>query len=306
MSKAKKREKKKKRREKIRKEHLAIARKSRTWTKTQQILEDKHWQNSRIPDRNDKIGWYRYNRLTKKNILLKAQKMFPGDRDLRHLFDQSIRPTDKEALKHLSDILTLAAQSLVCDPPYYVPMLTLYPTSEHLNMSLKVWEMKKHITEAGSSWAIIANHSNLVHFEGKIYELSFTSHAAGRLYERLGKIGPKEHAITNACIILTYVRTGPVITKDVNEPMIPLFLNMPIEAAKYPIGYCPFEPMGRLSHAKTFLLPCMDGTPEHTILAKNHYTMNIDTSDDYEKDVNKKILKELGLEIFWTCEKKTN
>ena len=284
----KKLERKKKRRGKIRQEHLAGQRTTtlennrRQRLNGQLLIRDK----DSLPNRNDRDGWYRLNAIRDwKAICNTAEKLFPGDKALKQYLYSDIGLKERDKYHHLSQILTIAAQEHCAQPPYFIPFITITPTTENYHIQVDRSELTKKSSKCGDIWAV-EKHKHVI-IDGKEHEFFFSSHAIEQLFNRVktGKGTANDKCIHNYLFVATI--HGMIIENSTKEGMVALVNKNKkmtfLLGINKPFGYCPYIEENGVLIAKTFLLPAMHSTPEHDILGKRIEITDITTLHDLQK-----------------------
>jgi hypothetical protein len=268
MNKQQRREYKRKRREKIRKEHLEAFRSKRENDEREELLSSTKRVSSVIPDRNDQLGWSRFNKLEPSLIIRKAFKTHPTDKTLKMFLSEPTRLSKADTL-YIADMLTEAVQAIQCNSPWYVPLVRLVRETGGFSLYTFAFELKKKSTPNGAAWYVVKFNSSqdIIAVKERYYQLTFSTHAIERINERfISKNNPM----------------AAVVLFNNIEPLSPIYSGtdrlIPLTSATDPTrricGYCPFIIHDNMVIAKSFLIPTMDGTPERNTLL----TYGIDTS----------------------------
>ena len=247
-------QRKAKKREKIRKEHLAHARIERD-QKGVEFLCNSRPLNVNLPHKDDCLGWQRYNSLTRQAIFKRALKDYGNDKAVKKFMRGDFLSSKEE--EEATILLSKAAQSICCDPPFFVP----YVSVKKNGLRISHREMKKAPTPFGSAWFPDHAYWQLVMLEGKTYHFTMSSHCIERI---LGRI-PLKDTVDILGFFLSLTPLNPIGTDNAN--VCPIVTGADADADGT-IGYCPVETYRNMAVAKSFLLPGMLGTPEHEKLAK--------------------------------------
>lgn len=275
----KKLERRKKHREKVRKEHLHHQKNERDQAVLEKVL-DMRCGYLELPNRDDRLGWARHNQLELKKVILAALKQNPDNKALRRFLFKPL-DTRKDDCGDLQIVFTKAAQSISCDPPFFVPYVDCMMNEGNLYAEQRNISFKKHSTSYGAVWTpgLI---EYVVYHHKKAYQLAFSTHAMERFVERFG-FEKKYEDMKLFRYIVRYMEPTDLI-----GGLVPMRL---IGSSIF--GYMPFETHEKMIVGTTFLLPGMRGTPEHQVLLNNGFNVNVTIASDYEKP---EILK-----AFRTC-----
>lgn len=260
---------KKKKRGKIRKEHLQKQKNKQKNDIFDQIINSPI-KYGNLPDKDDRIGWARHNTITDlKKILITALKLYPNDKNLqKYLY--STKDVDSTAASYIGIKLSIAVQSIRCDPPYYIPYV--YVTGGLIHTS--TFELEKHHSPEGSIWTLhfagdkenpaLGNASNIVYIQRKVHQLAFSTHAIERMMDRL---------CYNSCtpLLLIPMSFRNIQAKVYNQSMMELYMP---KFDNKTLGYVPFDVNGRFAVGNTFLVPGMKNTPEHDELERHGFTVD--------------------------------
>lgn len=277
-----KQNKKRKRREKIRKLHLAHAKNQNNIYIRNNFIK----VSTNLPDRNDREGWMDYNTITKDTIIQSAQKLYPRDKILNKFLRGNLHRKD---LPYIETLLGHAAQKMA-NPPYFTPIIVLESKQNIPYLRIIPHKLKKHSTEHGTAWTIPKNDKSvdIVFHKNRYFQIAYSTHAMDRLYERIDLAIDKKLKDTYAIILLNKITYGKQISG-----LIPLH----IKNTQLPFGYCPYTINENLIIATSFLLPCMNGTPEYNKLKRHGHTLHIEKMSDLRSDNMAKILKECQIEF---------
>lgn len=292
--KQKRREQKAKRREKVRKDHLAQTRRDEDGGALRRFFDTRYIVKPGVPDRNDREGWARFNALDLKCVVKEALQMFKRDRTLWR-FIESPNSITKYDVVTIEGMLTKAAQSICCSPPYFIPLFILRKNSAGISMHQPKFLMRKESTPFGLAWfndnwdgtqtqATIGGETRL---------FAWSTHAIDRVMERVVKpmcITPSK---------LAYMMHGirPEKVKLTSEGHV-IPLSVGDKEHRFLLGYVPYDEHNNMAVARTFLLPTMKGTPERDELTKKNVEFQIDTMPQLIQ--RQKELAELGIVIAYS------
>jgi hypothetical protein len=245
-----------KKREKIRKEHLAKAKAERD-QRGIEFLCNSRPLDVNLPHKDDCLGWQRYNSLTRQAIFKRALKDYGYDKSIKKFMKGEFLSSKEE--DEATVLLSKAAQSICCDPPFFVP----YVSVKKNGLVISHREMKKDPTPFGSAWYPDHFFWQIILLDGKTYHFTMSSHCIERIKGRI----PFKDTMDILGFFLSLMPLNPVRIN--NTSICPIITATPKkDDLECLIGYCPVETYRNMAVAKSFLLPGMFGTPEHEKLAK--------------------------------------
>ncbi len=209
--------------------------------------------------------WDDFETITFAAVCERAREMFPRDsllkRYLRGGFAR-LEMRDAQAVE-VACILTLAARTLRCDPPWHMPFVT-WRREPGVSFFL-LWKRQRlvHDAEHGKvgCWGL-----ELPSPDGARLEVGFTRHSIDRLTERLFLDHPVElRALADAWNLLLIPfneveRIAAPRTIEMREGELVLRLRFRMLGREEEVGYFPLAVGAeRIAVAKTFLEPWMSG-----------------------------------------------
>ena len=179
---AKKAQRKRLKREKIRKEHLLLAKKQRIFALRKELDDmfkiDYDISKEYIPPRDDQVNWDRINQFRAPiNVLNQARKIFGKHPILEALYENKVKETDKESRLELGYIFTAAAQVLCSEPPFFIPYFKFFDLSPTMNFFWARNIARKDL------WRIV-HMDKKVTLNNKTYPVYLSEHFLRRFWER--------------------------------------------------------------------------------------------------------------------------
>ena len=258
---AKKAQRKRLKREKIRKEHLLLAKKQRIFALRKELDDmfkiDYDISKEYIPPRDDQVNWDRINQFRAPiNVLNQARKIFGKHPILEALYENKVKETDKESRLELGYIFTAAAQVLCSEPPFFIPYFKFFDLSPTMNFFWARNIARKDL------WRIV-HMDKKVTLNNKTYPVYLSEHFLRRFWERT--------TITDNLILrshMYYMFYNDFEFQDGGNNMLGVVNThermKSLLGLHQPYGY---SPMVKVEDdyiiAKTFLLPGYKNTPEN-------------------------------------------